>query len=114
MSSIPLYSLVRQEYIPTDVDEAEFDISVTGPQGASVAAMDEVMRSIEKDLSKIRGIRVVLIDVGGSFLGNVNTGGAYVRIAPHEERKFSLPRLIRGIYITIHLKLSATITRSGM
>lgn len=98
LSSIPLYYLVRQEYIPSDVDEAEFDVNITGPQGASVAAMDEVMRSIEKDLRDISGVRVVLSNVGGSFLGNVNTGGAYVRIAPHDERKFSIPRLIRGIY----------------
>ncbi len=98
LSSIPLYYLVRQEYIPTDVDEAEFDINVTGPQGASLAAMDDAMRSIEADLKAIPGIRIVLTSVGGSFLGNVNSGGAYVRIAPHEERKFSFFRLIKGFY----------------
>lgn len=93
LSSIPLYKSVRQEYIPSDVDEAEFDVSVTGPQAASIAAMDGVMRAIEKDLKETRGVRTVLAEAGGGFLGGINQGEAYVRIAPHEERTFSLGRL---------------------
>jgi hydrophobic/amphiphilic exporter-1 (mainly G- bacteria), HAE1 family len=30
-SSVPLYSWVKQEYIPSDVDEAEFQVTVTAP-----------------------------------------------------------------------------------
>lgn len=97
LSSIPLYHMVRQEYIPTDVDEAEFDVNVTAPEGASVAAMDEVMRSIEKDIRGIQGVRLILSSVGGSFIGNVNVGRAYVRIAPHEERIFSIPRFLKSL-----------------
>lgn len=96
-SFIPLYRMVGQEYTPTNVDEAEFDINVTGPQGANVAAMDDVMRAIESDMRSIPGIRLMLTSIGGGFLGNVNQAGAYVRIAPHEERIFSVPRLIKGI-----------------
>ncbi len=98
LSSIPLYQLVQQDYIPSNVDEAEFDINITAPEGASLAAMDDAMRSIEKDLADVRGIRLVLTEVGGSFLGNVNAGRAYVRIAPHEERIFSIGRFIKGIF----------------
>jgi HAE1 family hydrophobic/amphiphilic exporter-1 len=39
----------------------------------------------------------VLSTTGGGFLATVNSGSAYVRIAPHHERIFSLPRLIAGI-----------------
>src|SRR6185295_19275920 len=42
-SNVPLYGLVKQEYIPTDVDEAEFDVNVTAPEGTSFSAMQEVM-----------------------------------------------------------------------
>ena len=97
LSSIPLYHSVRQEYIPTNVDEAEFDVNVTAPEGASIAAMDEIMRSIEKDIRSIRGVRLILSSVGGSFLGNINLGRAYVRIAPHEERIFSIPRFFESL-----------------
>jgi hydrophobic/amphiphilic exporter-1 (mainly G- bacteria), HAE1 family len=94
LSSIPLYKNVSQEYIPSDVDEAEFEINVNGPEGASLAAMDEVMRRIEKDLKETRGIVTVLTEVGGNRSGGVNNGEAYIKIASHEQRTFSLPRLI--------------------
>jgi HAE1 family hydrophobic/amphiphilic exporter-1 len=55
--------------------------------------MNETMAAIEKDILSTPGVRLVLSNAGGSFLGGVNQGGAYVRIAPHEERTFSLGRL---------------------
>lgn len=97
LSSIPLYRVVRQEYTPTNVDEAEFDVNVTAPEGVSIAAMDEVMKSVERDLRAIPGVTLVLSNVGGSFLGNINQAGAYVRIAPHEERIFSIPRFLGSL-----------------
>jgi HAE1 family hydrophobic/amphiphilic exporter-1 len=57
--------------------------------------MNEGMQAIEKEILATPGVRLVLANVGGSFLGGVNQGGAYVRIAPHEERTFSLSRLWR-------------------
>ncbi len=92
-SSIPLYRSVRQEFIPTNVDEAEFEINVNGPEGTNLAVMNETMAAIEKDVLATPGVRFVLSSAGGSFLGGVNQGGAYVRIAPHDERTFSLGRL---------------------
>ena len=96
-SAYPLYGLVRQEFIPTGVDEAEFELQVTAPEGTSVAAMDEIMRAIDRDVREVRGVRTVLLTVGGGFLSNVNTGQAYIRIAPHEERVFSVTRLLHGL-----------------
>ncbi|MDQ1639138.1 MAG: hypothetical protein QOF62_2477 [Pyrinomonadaceae bacterium] len=93
LSSIPLYRAVKQEFIPTNVDEAEFEVSVNGPEGTNLAVMNETMQAIEKDISSTSGVRMVLANAGGSFLGGVNQGNVYVRIAPHEERTFSLGRL---------------------
>jgi HAE1 family hydrophobic/amphiphilic exporter-1 len=93
LSSVPLYRAVKQEFIPTNVDEAEFEVSVNGPEGTNLAVMNETMAAIEKDILSTPGVRLVLSNAGGSFLGGVNQGGAYVRIAPHEERTFSLGRL---------------------
>ena len=95
LSSIPLYTMVRQEYIPSDVDEAEFEVNVTAPEGTSLAAMDEVMRAVEKELRAIPVVRWCSAMPAAAFIGSVNTGGAYVRIAPHEERVFSFGRLWR-------------------
>ncbi|HET9881017.1 MAG TPA: efflux RND transporter permease subunit [Candidatus Binatia bacterium] len=95
LSSIPLYTMVRQEYIPSDVDEAEFDVNITAPQGTSLAAMDEIMRAVETELRAVPSVRLMLCDAGGGFISGVGSGGCYVRIAPHEDRIFSFGRLWR-------------------
>jgi hydrophobic/amphiphilic exporter-1 (mainly G- bacteria), HAE1 family len=95
LTSIPLYRSVKQEFIPTNVDEAEFEVSVNGPEGTNLAVMNEVITAMEKDILETPGVRLVLSSAGGSFLGGVNQGGAYVRIAPHEERTFSITKLWR-------------------
>jgi HAE1 family hydrophobic/amphiphilic exporter-1 len=97
-STYPLYNIVKQEYIPSNVDEAEFDVIVTAPERASLAAMDEVMRAVEADLETTPGVRMVLSSVGGNFIGAVNQGRVYVRITPHAERTFSLTRLWQGLW----------------
>ena len=43
LSTIPLYKVLRQDYLPTTADEGEFNVNVTAPQGTSLAAMDEIM-----------------------------------------------------------------------
>jgi HAE1 family hydrophobic/amphiphilic exporter-1 len=96
-ATVPLYGLVRQEYIPTDVDEAEFDVRVTGPQNMSVAAMDEVMQRVAREIAATPGVRLVLASAGGGFLGQVNEGNAYVRLVPHGERTVTFARVWRAI-----------------
>ncbi|HYP28295.1 MAG TPA: efflux RND transporter permease subunit [Blastocatellia bacterium] len=97
LSAIPLYSIVKQDYIPSDVDEAEFDVNVNAREGANLATMDQVMRAVEAEIQSVPGVRLVLSSAGGGFLGGINQGGAYVRIAPHEERLFSFTRLWQGL-----------------
>ena len=97
ISAYPLYRVVRQEFIPTDIDEAEFQLQVTAPEGTSTAAMDDILRAIDRDVRRIPGVETVLSTTGGGNLALVNTGSAYVRIAPHEERIFSLARLVAGL-----------------
>ncbi len=97
LSSIPLYRVVKQEYIPSDVDEAEFDVNVNAPEGTNIDAMNKAVRAIEQDLMSTPGVRLILSSSGGSFLGAVNQAGVYVRIAPHDERVFSLTKLWNAI-----------------
>ncbi|MGH9914355.1 MAG: efflux RND transporter permease subunit, partial [Pyrinomonadaceae bacterium] len=96
-SSIPLYTFVRQEYIPTDVDESEFDVGVNAPEGTSLSAMDSYMAAVEEEIRTTPGVKLYLTSAGGSFLGSVNQGGVYVRTVSQEERTFSLSRLWHGI-----------------
>ncbi|MBV9928960.1 MAG: efflux RND transporter permease subunit [Acidobacteria bacterium] len=94
-SSAPLYRAVKQEFIPSNVDEAEFEVSVSAPEGTNLASMNETMQAMEQDIMKTPGVRLVLASAGGSFLGGVNQSDMYIRIAPHEERTLSFGRLWR-------------------
>jgi len=94
-SSVPLYKAVRQDYLPSDVDEAEFSVNISAPEGTSFGSMNQAMKAIEADLRALPQVRTILATVGGGFLGDTSTGNVYVRIAPHEERYFSVARLWR-------------------
>ncbi|MCC6345041.1 MAG: efflux RND transporter permease subunit [Bryobacterales bacterium] len=93
-SCVPLYKMVRQEYIPTNVDEGEFELNITAPEGASLASMEAVLRRVENDLFALPGVEHLLATVGASYLGAVNSAQCFVRIANVEDRALSIPRLL--------------------
>ena len=96
-SSVPLYSIVKQDFIPTDVDESEFDVNVTAREGTSLEAMNPTMQVIEKEILSTPGVQLILANAGGGFGGGVNNGNMYVRITPIEERTFTFARLWNGL-----------------
>src|SRR5205085_10123508 len=52
-SSVPLYRAVKQEYVPSDVDEAEFSVQVEAPEGTSLNAMEDTLRVVERELASM-------------------------------------------------------------
>lgn len=96
LSTIPLYKTLKQDYLPGNVDEGEFNVNVTAPQGTSLASMDEIMSAIEKEIRSVPGVQLVLTTAGGGFIGGVNEGRTYVRLTPHKERVFSIGLLARN------------------
>ncbi len=97
VSVVPVYSRVLQEFVPSGVDEGEFEVGITAPEGTNLAAMNDVMLAVEREVASIPAVRVVLGSAGGGFLASVNVGEVYVRLADHGERVFSWSRLARGI-----------------
>jgi HAE1 family hydrophobic/amphiphilic exporter-1 len=96
-STVPFYRWVKQEYIPSDVDESEFEMLVFGPEGLSLAAMDEGMQALAREARETKGVALTLASAGGGFLNRVNQGYMYVRTVPHSERTVSLHRLWEGL-----------------
>jgi len=97
VSSVPLYKLIKQEYMPSNADEGEFDINVRAPEGLSINAMDEVTRLIEGELSGVSGIKTVLASVGAGGLGGLSQVRVYAELLPHDQRVFSFGRLFREL-----------------
>ena len=97
VSMVPIYGKVLQEFVPSGVDEGEFEVSVTAPEGTSLAAMNEAMLAVERQMRDLPAVHTILASAGGGFLGGVNQGELYIRLAPHSERVFSWVRLLKGI-----------------
>ncbi len=93
-SSVPLYKLVRQEYLPSNVDEGEFDVRVTAPEGTSLPAINRVALQIEEELRTVPGVNLVLSTAGSGSFGGVNTANFFIQLVPHAERTFRWARLL--------------------
>jgi HAE1 family hydrophobic/amphiphilic exporter-1 len=95
--NVPLYKLIKQDYVPTNVDEGEFEIRITAREGASISTMDATMRAVEEELAQIEGVVHLLTTVGSRGSGGVNSGEVYVALDDMEGRTFSLSRLWHGL-----------------
>jgi HAE1 family hydrophobic/amphiphilic exporter-1 len=93
LSSFLIFPFVRQEFIPGNVDEAEFEVSINAPEGTSLSAMDEAMRAVEAEIKLARGVTSVLASAGGGYVGGVNQADYFVRLKPHEQRVFGFGRI---------------------
>ena len=89
----PLYKLVKQDYIPTNVDESEFEVEVVAREGTSLNSMDQLVRAVEAELRELPGIKLLLTNLGSGGLPRVNASVMYVGLQDLEERVFSWGRL---------------------
>ncbi len=96
-SSIPLYGLIKQDFIPSNVDEAEFSVNLSAPEGTSLSAMGEALLAVENELKPMPEIRLMLGQSGSSFMGSVNNADIYLRIPPHEERTINFNKFWTGL-----------------
>ncbi len=95
--NVPLYSRLKQDYIPTNVDESEFEMRVSAREGANLVSMDNAMKVVEAELKKIDGIEFSLTTIGSRGTGGVSSGEIYVRLTDAESRSFSVKRLFSGL-----------------
>jgi hydrophobe/amphiphile efflux-1 (HAE1) family protein len=96
-AAVPIYRQVKQEYIPSDVDESEFEVLIFGPEKMSLAAMDEAVQALAKEARETKGVALTLASAGGGFLSKVSQGYMYVRTVPHEERTLTPGRFWKGL-----------------
>ncbi len=97
-ANVPLYRMVKQDYIPTDVDEAEFEARIYAPEGVTIASMEEMIETVEPRIRAIPGITNVLTTVGGGGgIRGTSSANMYVRLEDIETRSFSWKRLAKAI-----------------
>ncbi|MCC6491516.1 MAG: efflux RND transporter permease subunit [Pirellulales bacterium] len=96
-ANVPLYHLVKQDYIPTDVDEGEFEARISAPEGVSISAMERMIKTVEPQVRKIPGVVHVLSTVSGSSPRGASAASMYVRLEDLESRTFSWGRFARAL-----------------
>jgi HAE1 family hydrophobic/amphiphilic exporter-1 len=96
--AVPTYRLIRQDYLPTNVDDGAFEVRVTAPEGMSLAAMDDLMRLFESRIRSLPGVTLTLGTSGGDYNASIGSGRIFIKLIPYEDRVFSWERLFRGIY----------------
>lgn len=96
-SNVWLYGLIKQDYIPTNVDESEFEVSLMAGEGTSLVSMNGWMEKAEKIIGEIEGVDLMMTTVGTRGFGGVNRGEVFVRLRDIEQRTFSMTRLWKGL-----------------
>ena len=92
-----LYKQINQDYIPTNVDESEFELRASANEGVNMVAMDDAMKAVEAEVLKMEGVEFILTTIGSGGSSGVNRGEIYVRLTDAQERSFSLERLFWGM-----------------
>ena len=93
-ANVPLYQLVNRDYIPTDVDEGEFEARISAPEGVSITSMEEMINAVEPRIRNIPGVVHVLTTVGSAR--GASSASMYVRLEDLDSRAFSWSRLVRA------------------
>ncbi len=97
LANIPLYGLVKQDYIPTNVDESEFEVGVVAKEGSTIKTMNIALETVENKIRSIPGVQFTLTTIGSRGTGSINSGSIFVRLQNANERTFSLERLWQAL-----------------
>jgi HAE1 family hydrophobic/amphiphilic exporter-1 len=97
-ANYPLYHMVQQDYIPTDVDEGEFEARITAPDGISITSMEQMIDAVEPQVREIPGVVHVMSTVSGSSPRGSSAASMYVRLGDIEARTFSWGRFARALF----------------
>ena len=92
-SCIPLVKAADKGFLPKS-DEAQFNVSVRSPEGASLASSQIVGERIAREIRKLRGVESTLTTVGDDDAVTQNLAHIYVRLVDPGKRKESQDELM--------------------
>ncbi|PYV90790.1 MAG: AcrB/AcrD/AcrF family protein [Acidobacteria bacterium] len=76
----PAYRFIGKEYVAADIQT---------PEGTSLEGTNAVVKQIEAEVWKLRGIKHVLASINSSGQGTVTDADIYIRLLPLKRRDFS-------------------------
>jgi len=84
LSTVYLFPRVGKELIVQD-DMSEFEIFVEAPEGSSLERTDRVMRQIEEEVGRLRGVTTLFTTIGAGDPPRVTDASLYVGLTPLRE-----------------------------
>ena len=84
----PAYQLIGKEFVAAD-DQDEFQINIQTPEGTSLEGTNAVLKQIEAEVWKLRGVKHVLASINSSGHSTVTDADIYIHLLPLKERDFS-------------------------
>jgi len=85
-SIVPLGKMANKNFLPTD-DESQFQVYVRAPEGTSLGATRDVLRSIAGQVRELPEVTTTLLTLGDDQQRSRNYGNLYVRLVPVSERQ---------------------------
>ena len=88
VSTVPLFMFVGKNFLPVD-DQAQFELNVRLPEGATLSATSALAERMAADLRKLPGVTDTLVTIGSGQQQIVNLANIYIKMSPVEERSVS-------------------------
>jgi len=83
-STFWLYRFIGEESFVDD-DQSEFEIFIQAPEGSSLERSDRILRQVEAEVKKLRGVDVLFTTVGVGEQSAVTDASLYVGLTPLRE-----------------------------
>ena len=97
--AVVIFTKLKVEFVPPE-DRGQMQISITGPEGATLAFTDQYQKQVEDILNKIPEIDNYTSTVGGGGGGGgggVNRGQIFVRFVDWSKRERTAQQIIESI-----------------
>jgi HAE1 family hydrophobic/amphiphilic exporter-1 len=90
LSTGVIFPALGKDFLPAD-DRSLFQVKVELPEGSSLQTSEAAFRAIERDVSKLRGVKALLTIIGDAGRGaeDVTKGQIFVTLDEIEKRDFS-------------------------
>ncbi len=96
--AVVVFRRLKVEFVPPE-DRGQIQVSITAPEGATLAFTDQYQREVEKILAAVPEIANYTSVIGGfgGSAGRVNSGGIYIRFVDWSQRKRSAQEIIEDL-----------------
>jgi len=92
----PLLNYIGKDFMPQD-DTSEFQVSLTTPSEWSLERVDRLFLEVEEKIKKIKGVKSLLTNIGGSDSGTVSKGEILVVVEDIKNRNYPMTDLMQKV-----------------